>query len=337
MARYVRLGLVSAPFCILVLVLFGPGLLIAAAAPNDPVVHPQITQWTLPLGEYRPGSIVAGGGGSAWFAIDNYAEIAAEEAGYVKQIEESGNLVSFPVGRDVSEVARGPGGIWFSREGHVGRIGPGGQVEQFPVATSQAYVLGIASGAGGYMWLTKSGAGSLDAIQRISSNGGVRSFRLPHPESGPSQITRGADGAMWFTEDSGERIGRITSTGKITEFPLGVQPFGGIAVGPEGDIWFGTFGAIGRLVPSSGKVTLFSRREAGEGPVIAGPDGRIWFSESFGKIGRITPSGGFSQIKLPGHRNGRVNGLTVAPDGSVWYTAQASAHPGVVGKITLGR
>ena len=335
-ARRFRIYLLCAPLCVLVLGLLGPGLSVAAAAPKDPVVHPRITQWTLPLGEYEPGSIVAGGDGSAWFAINNYRDPGTAPKAYVEQIEESGSLVSFPVGPYVSDVVRGPGGIWFSREGYVGRIGPGGHVEQFPVATSQIYSLSIASGAGGYMWLTKSGAGSHDAIQRISRNGAVKAFRLPHKESGPSQITRGTDGAMWFTEYFGERIGRITSTGKITEFPIGVQPFGGIAAGPEGDLWFGTFGGIGRLSPSSGKVTLFWRGGVGEGPVIAGPDGRIWFSERYGKIGRITPGGRFSQIRLPGRRNGRVNGLAVAPDGSVWYTAQASAHPGVVGRIALG-
>ncbi len=185
------------------------------------------------------------------------------------------------------------------------------------------------------MWLTKRSDQGYDAIQRISRNGTVKPFRLPHKESDPRDITRGTDGAMWFTEYFGDRIGRITSSGKITEFRLGVQPFGGITAGPEGDLWFGTFGAIGRLSPSSGKVTLFRRGGVGEGPVITGPDGRIWFSERYGRIGRITAGGRFSHIDLPGARNGRVNGLAVAPDGSVWYTAQASAHPGVVGKVSL--
>ena len=34
------------------------------------------------------------------------------------------------------------------------------------------------------------------------------------------RITMGPDGALWFTETSADRIGRITTDGQITEFPL---------------------------------------------------------------------------------------------------------------------
>ena len=145
---------------------------------------------------------------------------------------------------------------------------------------------------------------------------------------------------MWFTEYNGERIGRITSTGKVTEYPLSVradgeaqpvQPVGGIAAGANGDIWFVTFGAIGRLSPASGKVTLFYRREVSE-PLVASPDGSIWYAE-YNKIGRIAPGGRFSKmIRLP-RGTGRVRGLAVGADGSIWFTA---ARPSLVGRITFG-
>jgi len=38
--------------------------------------------------------------------------------------------------------------------------------------------------------------------------------------SGPDQITAGPDGALWFTEARGNKIGRITTEGAITEFAL---------------------------------------------------------------------------------------------------------------------
>lgn len=133
---------------------------------------------------------------------------------------------------------------------------------------------------------------------------------------------------MWFTEVFGERIGRITSTGKITEFPVGVQPSGDIVAGPEGDLWFATSGGtIGRFSPSSGKVAFFGRHA--EHSVVAGLDGSIWFAKEYGKVARIAPGGHISVIDLPGPVV-RVKGLAVGSDGSIWYTAE---RPGVVGRI----
>ena len=53
----------------------------------------------------------------------------------------------------------------------------------------------------------------------------------------PTQITAGPDGTLWFGENG--HIGRITPAGKLTEFPL---PPGenalGITEGPDGNLWF---------------------------------------------------------------------------------------------------
>jgi virginiamycin B lyase len=62
----------------------------------------------------------------------------------------------------------------------------------------------------------------------------------------------GPDGALWFTEQAGNKIGRITPAGAITEFSI----------------------------PTPGAAPLF---------ITAGPDGALWFVESnVNKIGRIT-------------------------------------------------
>src|SRR4029077_3365753 len=59
------------------------------------------------------------------------------------------------------------------------------------------------------------------------------------PGSGPQGIAMGPDGNMWFTEFGADKIGRITPTGAVTEFPLtsGAMPFD-IAAGHDGAMWF---------------------------------------------------------------------------------------------------
>jgi hypothetical protein len=70
----------------------------------------------------------------------------------------------------------------------------------------------------------------------------------------PSGIALGPDGALWFAETDANKIGRMTTTGRITEFALPPDPSG-----PN--------------LP---------------GEIVAGPDGAMWFTESgVNKIGRI--------------------------------------------------
>src|SRR5947209_7554366 len=145
----------------------------------------------------------------------------------------------------------------------------------------------------------------------------VTEFSLPAPNHGPAGITRGPDGNMWFTEVdavNGNRIGRITPSGQITEFSAGItpgsQPFD-IAVGPDGNLWFTeTADRIGRITPT-GKITEFSAGiTAGSQPsgIVAGPDGNMWFTEplgpsGFGAIARITPAGVVTEFRTGLTRN----------------------------------
>jgi streptogramin lyase len=45
-------------------------------------------------------------------------------------------------------------------------------------------------------------------------------FSVPTANSSPAGIALGPDGALWFTEQSGNKIGRITTDGTITEYPI---------------------------------------------------------------------------------------------------------------------
>ena len=46
----------------------------------------------------------------------------------------------------------------------------------------------------------------------------IKEYTLPMKKSGPYGITVGPDGALWFTENAGNRIGRISTNGEITEY-----------------------------------------------------------------------------------------------------------------------
>ena len=147
---------------------------------------------------------------------------------------------------------------------------------------------------------------------------------LPY-ESFPFNITAGADGHMWFTETDGNRIGRITGAGVLTEFPIPTADSApnGITAGPDGNIWFteSSGNKIGRITPS-GAITEFPLPTAAGQPkrITAGADGNLWFTEGTGnKIGRITPSGAITEFPIPTAES-EPNGITAGPDGNIWFT-----------------
>src|SRR5213080_3960121 len=73
----------------------------------------------------------------------------------------------------------------------------------------------------------------------VPTLGRFRQFPLPS-HSRPVGITAGPDGNLWFTESGRDRIGRITTAGVITEFPVPTAssiPYE-IAAGPDGALWF---------------------------------------------------------------------------------------------------
>jgi virginiamycin B lyase len=167
---------------------------------------------------------------------------------------------------------------------------------------------------------------ALDGRRAAAQN--VTEFPLPTANSGPSSIAAGSDGALWFTEGSG-KIGRITTAGVITEFPLaaGSMP-ATITAGPDGALWFTEAGSnkIGRIT-TAGAITEFPINSTSNKPlpfnITVGADGRLWFTEfnqnAIGVISRFDtaatefPAGG-SSASVP------TLGITSGPDAAIWFT-----------------
>src|SRR4051812_18391489 len=105
-------------------------------------------------------------------------------------------------------------------------------------------------------WLAMSATAAADPFT-LYSNG------IP-AGSRPDEIAAGSDGALWFTERFGGAIGRITTTGTVTQFSAGLSgdPVQ-IAAGPDGALWFNETGPgsdewrLGRIT-TAGAVTEWS-------------------------------------------------------------------------------
>jgi streptogramin lyase len=243
---------------------------------------------------------------------------------------------------------------------------------------------GITTGPDGNLWFAETGA---DKIGRMTPAGVVTQFSLPpipipdgsqpSPGSapGPVGITVGPDGALWFVGVPGE-IGRITTAGVVTEFPVPAVPpppgspagtqattatLTGITAGPDGALWFtGIPGEVGRIT-TAGVVTEFPVPEvpppagspagtpstpATPTGITAGPDGALWLAGIPGEVARITTAGVVTEFAVPvipppaGSGAGTAptlvtpNGITLGPDGALWFTAYPAPGDSFVGRIT---
>jgi len=240
----------------------------------------------------------------------------------------------------IGDITLGPtGDPWFAEPGadKIGRISPDGTISEFPVPTPNAWPIGITAGPDGDIWFTELNASK---IGRISpSTGAIVEWALP-PSERPWHMTTGPDGDLWFTEVNA--IGRMTPAGEETQFPLSTDAEG-ITAGRDGNLWFTEPDAnsIGRIT-TTGVVTEFpvdevpTTQSCDPTSIVAGPDGNLWFTvlgfgaPCQGQVGRITPSGAVTMFPLSGPVQG-PDEITSGPDGSLWFT---EAFSGDVAEMT---
>jgi virginiamycin B lyase len=252
-----------------------------------------ITEFTAGLSSgAKPVEITPGPGG-LWFS-----ESGANNVGLITT---AGSITEFPVGATTDGIAAGPdGNVWFTEptQNRVGKITPGGSVSHYNLASCPCEPGDITQGPPGdsRMWFTEGLGNRVRAINPFASNpaSSIQTYDLPSGGSDPSGITASA-GALWFAEFGGNRIGRLSTTGALTEFPAGSGQPSGITTGSDGALWFTQTSAnkIGRMT-ASGSLTnefVLPGLNSQPGSITGGPDGALWFTELVGnKIGRIAPA-----------------------------------------------
>jgi virginiamycin B lyase len=228
---------------------------------------------------------------------------------------------AFPAGG----IVVGPeGDAWLlGNDGRVGRLTQTGAFSLVPIAPGN--VLHATAARDGGIWFGRSeGSGGPDKVGRIDLNNGVTEFPLPQLYSGPMAIVEADNGDAWFIEYFGDRIGRVTPSGELSEFTLPEESRPrDIAIDAQGDAWFTQEGSrkIGRM-DTAGKLKQFEL-PAGviPGDIAAALDGRLWFTEGkLGRIGRITPAGRFSEVQLPNSASG-VEEVVAGSERNIWYAA----------------
>ncbi|HEX5527128.1 MAG TPA: hypothetical protein VFX44_08040 [Solirubrobacterales bacterium] len=260
-----------------------------------------------------PFEIVVGPDGNMWFS---HAAILTPVGQAIGRITPGGEITEFFAGlrekADVSQLTPGPGGVWFTDESStpaIGRITPAGEITEFPGLRAHEFpiIYGPTPGPEGNLWFGANDR-SPPAAERITPAGTIERFVAGldrHAEYiGP--FAAGADGNTWFRiekedlrrGDAGSTaIGRITPSGQITEFSRCLRPlplFAGpdsLTLGPDHNVWFTTRSSADPARPNRA---------------------------STASIGRITPSGAITELRLGLHPRSEPEELVVA-GGRLWF------------------
>jgi streptogramin lyase len=291
-----------------------------------------------------------------------------------------GEVSTIPVGAACfgSEIAGAPkeGILLRTCEGSGGTHGvelanllPSGQLVRLAgLGSSEGPIL---AGPAGEIWAAESFAEfpyRPASVTRVAADGGVATYPIPLASKDEREMTVGglaigAEGALWaavgeslpiggppFETSYGGELARISPDGSVATFPVPdqVEPRG-IALGPEGNLWFtGARGAysgehsysagvgyVGRVTPA-GAFTLFRTPVRGSGPsaIAAAPNGSLWFVG--GGIGRIGGAGKFGpryQLRPPT----AISGLVFGPEGDAWMSVYGGGNPGVLRLTSAGQ
>ena len=294
-------------------------------------------------GKYSTVSgLTAGPDGNLW--------LTGSESGYnpgqtplVAKISPGGSVTSFPFPArttldptlgvpylGLAALTTGPdGALWVGGDQIIVRVATDGTTTRFPLTLDGARATSIVTGPDGALWFTETftdaNQNKSAAVGRITTAGVVSQYPIPTAGSA-DDIVRGPGDDLWFVEGRPDSIAyppagdlaRITPAGVVTPvhvaFPSQDRTglIGGLAKGPDGNVWFTTaytnkkdvvVHGVGRLtakgqvrlfaVPhSSGDVTSYPSRS-----IAAGPDGRLWFQGSENGvrgISRISTGGGYA-------------------------------------------
>ena len=166
-------------------------------------------------------------------------------------------------------------------------------------------------------------------------------YEIPTANAHASGITVGSDGALWFAETGANQIGRISTDGTITEYPVLTKGAmedaqGIVGLGPDGAIWFSEDRAnkLGRITPE-GTVSEYDL-PPGTAPVaeiVGGTDGALWVTAvGANAILKLSTEGEvLAKYPLP-IPNSLPAGMVAGPDGAFWFVEKTANQ---IGRITL--
>lgn len=229
-------------------------------------------------------------------------------------------LYPLPSGHYPGQMVRGPmSDLWFvesGSNGSIGRMTTSGVLTEYLLPIPNEAADSLALGPDGNIWFFEYQPGyQQQMIGRITRNG---KFLPPFNVTGGNAMTTGPDGRVWVTQKDTSIIA-ITRSGHATTYKGLTSAAYDIISGPDGNLWFAEGAYIGRIT-TTGTITEFSQPSSlGIYSLAFGPDKHIWFTMEFAQyIGRMSLTGQTQFFHNPNsYQEG--GGIAKGPDNNIWF------------------
>ncbi len=275
---------------------------------------------TLPAG-LSAGPITVGADANLWFA-----EVGNSGGPALGKVSGMGTRAEIPLpagdaGYSITSVAAdAAGNVWYALNsssssaaggpaGKVGKVAPGGAITEYALPNPSETPGAMTIGLDGLPYVSVSG-GNAPAIDRVNADGSMTEFPVSGAKGAVTWLTLGPGGNLWFVD--GQKIGKMTMTGTVTEYPISPPPGSTatvdlsnaqLTVGRDGNIWFLGLGGISKITPT-GTVTTIGSAGSTVTSLSAGPDGNLWVA--------LNPPAGSQLAEVPGEVV-----IRLTPDGQI--------------------
>jgi streptogramin lyase len=276
-----------------------------------------------------------------------------------------------PLGITIAE----DGKVWFTENNasSIGNLNPQTEAWQsFPVPSIprnssfpeiHAQMYGIAVDGAGNVWFT-SWLG--DQVVRFDPKASAFTPYIIGPEGIGSLGNKEpfllliSGNAVWFSEYNGEGIGKLyLENGSVKSYPVGCRcPVGGLAAGPQGNIWFtipeSGAGKLGVFNPATGKIDVLQSVSFDNGQyywenptgIAIDSTGYLWVTDHASdtvyefkprSMAQNQSSIGYWNTLLPTAANRTEPfGIAIGRNGDVWFTESNANRIGMIDPYTRG-
>lgn len=240
-------------------------------------------------GSRYPKSITAGPDGNVW-----YSDQTSTAQARITKMSTSGTVLDQYIVNPrllPEDLVFGSGGdLWFLLDGQVGSLNTtSGATTLYTIPWgTTGKIHSLAYGSDGDMWYAgwSTSSSNKHSVGKITPSGVFTNYQLPTSYGYAQDITAGPDGNLWFTTPGIYSIFKMTTSGVMTQYVVGVGswPYA-ITAASDGNLWYvtGLTGKVGRITPAGtfteytvpGLSTVNNTKN-----IVAGADGAVWIYDS---------------------------------------------------------
>lgn len=233
---------------------------------------------------------------------------------------------------------------WFVASGRIGRMSTTGQFLEI-ATVPQGNLWDVTVSGDGRIWYTRD-ANTLGVISAAGTPGPT--FKVSNALAFTG-LTTGPDGNIWFAADGTDGRGLVgtidAGTGSLKTIPLDAFP-SEITPGSDGRLYVGGNDRVWR-VETTGTVSRINLPGSAALKLTRGADpatDAIWFVDNrnpLNPISSLGPDGLLTQYAIPGQAGAgagsKLASLTVAVDGTLWYSGATATGSPLLGKLDLAQ